>query len=282
MSKLFSLVVPTCNRPSILQKCLLSIINAQDFDRLVSDVIITDDSTSNETRELLTEAFNGYNILYINGPRKGPAANRNNGAKLAKATWLIFLDDDIIIDSLLFVAYEEAIKSNDKIEAFEGAIHPSNWELLKSDGIVECPINVTGGLFWSANICIDRHLFNRIKGFDERFKKAANEDQDIYLRIIETGNIVFVDRAIVVHDVRRVSLFKKVLSIPSDIESWLQLMLNKKHSLLYIYRDAIYTQFISGLKHLFNMRLSRFFYHMANFTVCVVLIPFQYFTIYRK
>ena len=100
MSKLFSLVVPTCNRPSILQKCLLSIINAQDFDRLVSDVIITDDSTSNETRELLTEAFNGYNILYINGPRKGPAANRNNGAKLAKATWLIFLDDDIIIDSL--------------------------------------------------------------------------------------------------------------------------------------------------------------------------------------
>jgi glycosyltransferase involved in cell wall biosynthesis len=115
----------------------------------------------------------------VEGPKKGPAANRNKGAQTAKGKWLVFIDDDCLPDKELLLEYEKSIESNPAVKAFEGAIFPDNWELLKKD-MAECPINIHGGYFWSANVCINKEIFFKINGFDEDFILAAQEDQLLY------------------------------------------------------------------------------------------------------
>lgn len=272
----FSVIIPTCNRPAVLSKCLDSIIASNRFIDLVEEIIVSDDSTTLETKLLVYVYSDKHKIIYNEGPKRGPAANRNNGASRAKSDWLIFIDDDVLVDKNLLEQYFLSIQQNRKALAFEGAIYPNNWELLNQKGIIECPINVSGGLFWSANICINKNLFYQIKGFDERFKKAANEDQDIYFRLNHVTNIVFVDKAIVIHDVRKVALLKKIASIPQDLESWVQLMFKMNRTFFQIYAEGVYIQFASTLRCLLLRRLNLTMYHLVCLVACVVLIPVIY------
>jgi GT2 family glycosyltransferase len=86
---------------------------------------------------------------------------------------------------------------------------PDNWNLLKKD-LAECPVNTSGGCFWSANIMVERELFESMGGFDEQFLIAAQEDQDLQWRLQAHTRIEFVAAAQVVHPVRMKSLAKGI------------------------------------------------------------------------
>ena len=83
----WSVVIPTCNRPEQLARCLALL------PRKVG-VIVTDDSSDARTRAMLTRDF--AHVRLTQGPRRGPAANRAHGATLAGGEWLAFLDDDVV------------------------------------------------------------------------------------------------------------------------------------------------------------------------------------------
>ncbi len=101
---LFSVIIPTCNRVEQLNKCLallkpdIQLINSEIYE-----VIVSDDSKDDSTMMLIQQKFE--RVKYINGPKRGPAANRNNGAKHAKGEWLIFIDDDCIPEPGLLKAF---------------------------------------------------------------------------------------------------------------------------------------------------------------------------------
>ena len=57
-----------------------------------AEVIVSDDSKQCIAKELIQEKYSW--VKWIEGPKKGPAANRNNGAKYATGDWFIFIDDD--------------------------------------------------------------------------------------------------------------------------------------------------------------------------------------------
>ncbi len=132
------------------------------------------------------------------GPRKGPAANRNNGVKYATGEWLAFTDDDCLPSADWLEAYLSAIPLGHLV--YEGKT--TCLEGLKSP-LYEAPINLTGGSLWSCNLFIDRALFLRIKGFDEQFAFWM-EDADFRTRL-QKSNIpyCFVSGAAVNHPPRR-------------------------------------------------------------------------------
>ena len=70
-----------------LRKCLLRIKGADE-------IIVSDDSQGPETRELISTHFE--DAIWVQGPQKGPAANRNNGAHAASGDWFVFIDDDCL------------------------------------------------------------------------------------------------------------------------------------------------------------------------------------------
>lgn len=197
----FSIIIPTYKRNDLLTLCLQRLqLGAQSLEANLYEVIVTDDAADAATEQLLLTQFPW--ATYTAGPQRGPAANRNHGASLATGQWLVFTDDDCLPDAQWLQAYSEAIAAHTNCKAFEGAILPDNWALLKKD-MAECPVNTEGGCFWSANIMVAHSLFQELGGFDEQFTIAAQEDQDLQWRIQQQHDIVFVQQATVVHPVRK-------------------------------------------------------------------------------
>jgi GT2 family glycosyltransferase len=228
---LISVVIPTCNRNDLLIKCLDLLSPANQTIDEGYQVLVTDDSIGNITEKVIKENYPW--VKWIKGPKKGPASNRNNGAKQADGEWIVFIDDDCLPDKDILEVYKTAISNHESTFAFEGAIFPDDWDKLKED-MSECPVNTEGGCFWSANICVNKNVFKQIHGFDENFLLAAQEDQDIYTRILEKTKVTFIKDAFVTHPVRKISLLKKLKQIPIATRNWY--LYEKKHNTQTSYR----------------------------------------------
>ncbi|MFM6012654.1 MAG: glycosyltransferase family 2 protein [Dolichospermum sp.] len=125
-------------------------------------------------------------------------------------------------------SYGEATKGSSL--ALEGAIHPlGNYD----QDLAECPINLTGGCFWSANIAVRRELFEKVGGFDPNYPLAAHEDQDLKLRLEPITNILFVSNAIVSHPVRLISLNQALSRIKKSCLAWAYHVFKNKKALGY-------------------------------------------------
>lgn len=201
---IFSVVIPTCNRNDLLQNCLNLLVTEVNTAGLNSyEVIVSDDSKENIAKELIAEKFPW--VKWVEGPKKGPAANRNNGARNASGSWLVFLDDDCLPQNKWLGEYASAVTSfSAKYEVFEGKT-VANREKERFDE--EAPINLEGGNLWSCNFCISKKLFWELDGFDEEFPFPAMEDVDFHLRVKRKGNILFLPTAVVVHPWRRLKPF---------------------------------------------------------------------------
>lgn len=264
-----SVIIPTCNRNNLLSKCLdwLGPI-VQNISFSEYEVIVTDDSKDNIARSLIEENYPW--AKWMAGPKNGPAANRNSGAKCAKGEWLIFIDDDCLPDKDILLNYKLAISQYSGTMAFEGAIFPDDWNLLKTD-MSECPVNTAGGCFWSANICINKKIFEKINGFDEGFLIAAQEDQDIFERLKKITNIVFLENCLVVHPVRFVSLRKKLSSVKVSIENWYFFAKkNKSFSSCVLY--GVKTHVKALINNAKNRRFKSIAYHTYNLFVFLPIL----------
>jgi len=136
-----SIIIPTCNRYAMLGKCVAALSpQVQGFDAGAYEIIVTDDSPGDEGKSRLPLDFPA--VRWNQGPRKGPAANRNSGASIAKGKWLVFIDDDCVPQPTLLNAYSEAMGKNPEFLVFEGATLPEGPQNRMDE---EAPINESGG-----------------------------------------------------------------------------------------------------------------------------------------
>lgn len=97
-----SVCICTRNRPEDLHKALNSV---ERSTYPVFEVIVSDDSTNDDTKALVTSHFPF--VKYLEGPRKGLGANRNNILKNITGSHVLFIDDDVILnENFLEVVYE--------------------------------------------------------------------------------------------------------------------------------------------------------------------------------
>lgn len=190
-----SVIIPTCNRPEMLSECLKKLTPGKQtlsFDKY--EVIVTDDSNNNNTFEIIKNYFAW--VKWIEGPKSGPATNRNNGVKYAKGNWVAFTDDDCIPDSGWLEAYYIAIKNYPEKMVFEGKTYADR---PRSSYAEIAPINEDGGLMPSCNFLINKNLFNYINGFDNSYLFSF-EDMDLTYRLKKSGQkIIFVKNASICH-----------------------------------------------------------------------------------
>ena len=197
---LFTVIIPTYNRNDLLKKCLDALAFNIEKINQAFEIIITDDSTESIAKELVA-AYSW--ATWIEGPKRGPAANRNCGAKNAKGKWLIFTDDDCLPSSNWLEVFVDAFTDNEFI-IYEG-LTKADREQLRFDE--EAPINLTGGKLWSCNFAISSKLFGMINGFNETFPYAAMEDVDFYVRVIQKARLCFLSQAYIVHPWRKAKAF---------------------------------------------------------------------------
>lgn len=88
----FSVCIVTRNRPDDLGKAIESVLASQ-FP--VHQLIVSDDSTDDCTRKMVTARF--PQVVFLEGPRRGLSANRNNALLAVSGTHVLFIDDDVTL-----------------------------------------------------------------------------------------------------------------------------------------------------------------------------------------
>lgn len=194
------IVIPSAGRPELLVALLDSLARHPPPPGLALTVTVSDDRHAAQTAQRVGAAHPA--VRYVAGPARGPAANRNHGAALGHAPWLLFLDDDCRLDSDLLSRYCEHAQADPDARVLEGAILAAG---ARPSALHHAPINSDGGWLWSCNFMIERRLFERLGGFDERFPYAL-EDCDFMQRLRDLRvRVPFVPAALVRHPWRQVT-----------------------------------------------------------------------------
>jgi hypothetical protein len=198
-----SVVVPTCGRPQLLNRCIASLV-LQNFDPYCFEIIIVDDRPSDATRAVVArwaEHTDGApEVIYLPSPGPhGPAAARNRGWRAARGGIIAFTDDDTIAGS-------DWLENG--LRAFHGDVQvvcgrivmpltgtPTDYELDAK--------HLETAEFVTANCLCRKQVLQTLDGFDERFRFAWREDSDLHFRLLDhQARIVYAPKAVITHPVR--------------------------------------------------------------------------------
>ncbi len=200
---LISVVIPTWNRPDLLERCLHA-LRRQTIGRDDYEIIVCDDGPSARTRALVDSmaiATGGRpRLLYVPvRDTQGPAGARNAGWRAAKSPIIAFTDDDTLPEPGWLEAGLAAMASG--AEAAVGRIVmplPENPTDLELDAAKLSRVE-----FATANCFVRRDVLAEIGGFDERYTAAWREDSDLHFNLLERGSAITVaGDAVVVHPLR--------------------------------------------------------------------------------
>ncbi|MCH7402094.1 glycosyltransferase family 2 protein [Belliella kenyensis] len=262
---LISVIIPTYNRAHVLANAIRSVLN-QTFEDW--ELIVVDDGSEDETRELVSVFFDDKRIVYKYQINKGVSAARNFGALKAKGEWLIFLDsdDEMEVDSLFFFSNE--ILRNAHSLIFGGYNVYIDGEF--SDESLPNPTAYFAKL--SGTYAIKKTLFEYNNGFDTHLKYSENTEFFHRLDQIEIYVGYLYQHVLNYHKSSRIGSQYYL----NQIES-LGHILNKHSSSLSKRTKTLYHRII-GVNYL---RISDFKNARISFLLALSINPFSFKTIVR-
>lgn len=164
-----SIIIPTLNEEKNLKKILYS-IKKQSFSDY--EIIVADNNSNDKTRFIAKK----FKCKIVDGGL--PPKARNNGAKITKGDYLLFLDADVILkkDFLEKIIKEIEIKNLDIATTYIEPLTKSfiiklyhhifnTWMFLMQKIDPHAP---------GFCILIKKSVFKKIKGFDETIKLAED------------------------------------------------------------------------------------------------------------
>ncbi|TVQ08721.1 MAG: glycosyltransferase [Leptolyngbya sp. DLM2.Bin27] len=192
-SPLFSIVIPTYNRPERLASCLHSLTQlSYPCDRF--EVIVVDDGSSPSIAPV-TEPFElALNLTLLRQENSGPACARNAGAAQAQAQYLVFTDDDCQPYPDWLTALETALRRQQTalVGGYTVNALPENPFSTASQLLIDYLYDYYNShhqpsFFASNNFAMASEQFQQLGGFDTSFPLAAGEDREFCDRWLQQG-----------------------------------------------------------------------------------------------
>ncbi len=222
---MFSIVIPTYNRPEALKRTVHSILDLDIQDEF--EIIIINDCPGCVTGDFGDERVKVVN----NGQNLGRSKSRNRGAAVVKHPVLFFIDDDIEVKENMFEKHltdlengADAVFSNVVNVRTDGKYSFLN-EFLNTRGANRSGSGheVRSNYFTTAFCSIKKPFFDRIGKFDENFEGYGWEDPELGLRIAASGGSLSF--------VRTKNLFHYH---DKDVFEWLEQIENSGKNLRYL------------------------------------------------
>jgi len=190
-----SIVVPTLGRAS-LPALLAALPDDPDWE-----VIVVDDRRDQTSPLNLPATLSAYPKV-VSGQGAGPAAARNLGWRVARAPWVVFLDDDVLPEPDWGQRLATDLAVADDVGGVQGRLtvplpthrRPTDWE-RSTYGLVH-------GRWITADMAYRRAALEAVGGFDERFRRAFREDSELAYRVARAGWRLVRGERRVVHPVR--------------------------------------------------------------------------------
>lgn len=172
-----SIIIPTLNE----EKSLPALLNCIKSDAYADyEIIVADAGSSDNTIKIAK--FYGAKIV------KGglPAAGRNNGAKVAKGEFLLFLDADIVFPpNFLSITVKEQEERSLDVGSYR--IYPQKSNLILNKATLNVFYNywMRPMTYGAAAILCRKEIFDSVGGYDESISLA--EDHYFMSRVAKRG-----------------------------------------------------------------------------------------------
>lgn len=182
LTPLFSIIIPTYNRASLITQTLQSVLEQQFSD---FEVLVIDDGSTDNTEEVVFP-FLSEKVRYFKIPNGERAKARNFGITQAKGKYITFVDsDDLLYPNYFQTAYEFLQKNPDGVfwalsyemkdesgKVLFKQVHQANVaQTLQYGNDLSCI-----GVFVKKEILL-QHPFNEIR------ELSGTEDYELWLRL---------------------------------------------------------------------------------------------------
>ncbi len=181
------------------------------------EVVVVDDGSGDGTRELLdARRREDPALTVVDGPRSGPMAARVAGARRAAGSVLLLLDDDVtpaqgLVEGhrrhhaggpdLVVLGYmptRTGPRPDGRACGFTTALYAAEYE-GRAQEFARDPRSVLTNL-WMGNVSVRRERFIAVTdGWPAPLPRYRHEDQDIGLRLRDTGSQAVFDRDLLAH-----------------------------------------------------------------------------------
>lgn len=221
-----SVIICTYNREKYLPEALQSLLE-QDFDKTRFETIVVNNNSKDNTAKVCLDfitAHPDYQFYYYNEMEQGSSPARNKGARHAKGSLLIFMDDDAVAEKDFLKNTWRFHTGHPDIQGFGGRIIPRyipaepKWmshyvsalvgNFDYAPAVVEFSLNKYP---LESNMAVTKKAFDEIGGFNTALPgvkgtlRITGEGKDFYFRLKEKGHRVFYVPDMVVHHVVEVS-----------------------------------------------------------------------------
>jgi glycosyltransferase involved in cell wall biosynthesis len=197
---LVSVIIPTYNRKSLLERAVKSVLKQTFTDY---ELIIVDDASNDNTAKSDYLQRHGKLSYYRFEAHRGVSAARNFGVQKSHGTWMAFLDSD-----------DEWLPKKLEKQCAWLAAHPEflicqTQEIWMRNGVRVNPpkthVKIHGFQFKEnlercmitpSSVMIEKKLFLETGGFSEEF--PACEDYDLWLRITRDFQVGLIDELLLI------------------------------------------------------------------------------------
>lgn len=216
-----SVVIPTFNRPRLLERTLDSVLAQTCPPR---EIIVVDNSTTDTTAKMLDRYAN--RITQIRIEPSGVQAARNVGIEASSGRWIATLDDDdlyaptfleraapALMDgrpNLVFGDHRKFVEAggrrmvSQKTNAerapegyWDGVASPADGDDWSYVGIFPAERLLLFNVFYPSTMLIERALFEQVGGFDSAMRGIKTEDLEFMTRVLPVARLAFAWPALV-------------------------------------------------------------------------------------
>jgi GT2 family glycosyltransferase len=200
---LHSVIVSTHNRCEVLNETLQRLAKQRLADPW--ELIVVNNNCTDDTDIVVQQLQLSVPTKLIHETTPGVAAARNAGAEAAAGAYLVFLDDDILVEPDFLQRHRDALSRNpdcwiqgqvvnlpEQEQTSFGRFRKSLFPVFPPDQEV-----IEAWWFAGANASMPRAHWQSLGGFDQGFSIASVEDYDIAIRAWKRGIRILVEPGIV-------------------------------------------------------------------------------------
>lgn len=201
----FSIVIPLYNKAPYVTKAIESVLE-QTFDDY--ELVIMDDGSKDNSFEIARMAIQSHGNCHLYRQKNaGVSMARNNAVAISRGEYLCFLDADDWWESTFLEEMDQLIN-----EFPDAGIYGSNYNIVNEtrhktrvasvgvdEGFVKGYIDYCQVYaktlympLWTGAVCIPRHVFDAVGGFNPQLKMS--EDFDLWIRIVLHHKAAFLNR----------------------------------------------------------------------------------------
>ena len=187
-----SVVIPTYNRKSILEKCLKA-LEKQTLTNIISDyeIVVVDDGSTDGTPSWIRDNSEILpHVVLYEQEHGGPALGRNLGVMKSKYEVIVFIDSDLIVLEDFLICHVKKLFSSWKINnkkcfTYGSVINTSNFKNPENEKYKLTDFSFA--YFATGNVAISKELLLNIGLFDTSFSLYGWEDLELGERLKKIG-----------------------------------------------------------------------------------------------